>query len=215
MWSFAVQACLNLFLLRMETRTDEQLVAAYLSGDKHSFETLLLRYIPILYRFLYRFTNSIAEAEDVTQDVFVKVWKNVHTFDSAHKFKTWIFTIAKNTALDYLKKRKSITFSDIDEHDTFLEEIVDAEPLPDAVVESVLFSEKLHTAIDTLSPKLRVAFLLHYEEGFAFREIAEILGDSLDTVKSRARRAAITLREKLLEKMEEEHQNFAEHRSHT
>lgn len=187
----------------METRTDEQLVAAYLSGDRHSFEELVVRYVPILYRFLYRFTSSTAEAEDVAQDVFVKVWKNVHSYNSAHLFKTWIFTIAKNTALDYLKKRKPVTFSDVEEHDTFLEDLADVEPLPDAVVEHVLFSERLHDAIGTLSPKLRIAFLLHYEDELSFREIAEMLGESLDTVKSRARRAAHALREKMLDKQGE------------
>jgi len=85
---------------------DSQLVQKYLSGDEESLKLLIRNYLKPVFSFVYHFVNNPAEAEDIAQDVFVKMWKNLKKFDQQKKFKTWLFAIAKNTALDYLKKKK-------------------------------------------------------------------------------------------------------------
>lgn len=94
----------------MQTYTDEQLIKNYLKGDDNSLEILIRRYLKPIYFFVYGYTKDEQKAEDIAQEVFVKIWKNLKKFDKNKNFKTWIFTIAKNTALDYLKKKKSCRF---------------------------------------------------------------------------------------------------------
>ncbi|MFA6919366.1 MAG: sigma-70 family RNA polymerase sigma factor, partial [Patescibacteria group bacterium] len=95
----------------MSEYLDEQLVQQYLSGDEKSLEVLIQKYLKPIYNFVYRYVGDMANAEDLTQEVFVKVWKNIKKFDRKKSFKTWIFCIAKNTAFDYLRKKKSIPLS--------------------------------------------------------------------------------------------------------
>src|SRR3989338_11180650 len=92
------------------SRTDEQLVADYLRGDEKSLETLFRRWLKPIYSFSYRYTNANKDAEDIAQDVFVKTWKNLKKFDRNRKFKTWIFQIAKITALICKEKRNPFRF---------------------------------------------------------------------------------------------------------
>jgi len=86
-------------------RLDSQLIADYLKGDEKSLEILFGRYLKPIYSFVYRFVGEGQEVEDVVQDIFLKVWRNLKKFDRSRSFKTWIFSIAKNTAIDYLKKK--------------------------------------------------------------------------------------------------------------
>ena len=93
--------------------SDKQLIINYLKGDEKSLELLIQSYLKPIYSFVYRCTGNTQDAEDVTQEVFVKVWRNLKKFDQRKSFKTWIFAIAKNTAFDHLKKRKGDTIFSI------------------------------------------------------------------------------------------------------
>jgi len=182
----------------MAERSDEQLVSDYLDGDAVAFDFLVARYVPVLYRFLFRFVSTSADAQDATQETLVKIWKNIRRYDLKRPFKTWVFTVAKNTAIDLAKKKRPTALADFEDDDRSLADTIEDEtPLPDRVVENVLLAERLDAAIAGLPPKSKVAFLLHYDEGLTFREIAEITGEALDTVKSRAFRAAKQLRARL------------------
>ena len=90
--------------------TDEKLIEGSSEGDNAAFEKLLKRYLKSVYNFIYRLASDREVAEDLTQETFVKVWKNLRRFDQTKSFKVWIFTIAKNTAYDFLKKKKTIPF---------------------------------------------------------------------------------------------------------
>src|SRR5580698_6338138 len=94
---------------------DAALVAAFMKGDGDSFAALVDRYMPMVYKFTYRYVGNADMANDIVQDVFIKVWKNIHKFDQKKNFKTWLLTIAKNTALDAVKKKKAVLFSRIEE----------------------------------------------------------------------------------------------------
>ena len=94
--------------------TDEEIILLYKNGDPEAFKELINRYTSPLYNFTARLTNR-NDASDIVQEIFIKVWKNIEHFDpSKASFKTWIFTIAKNTTTDFLRKKKSLLFSDIE-----------------------------------------------------------------------------------------------------
>jgi len=186
----------------MKTYTDEQLVANYLKCDEKSLEVLIHRYLKPIYSFVYRYIGS-EEAEDITQEVFLKMWRNLKKFNRNKKFKTWIFTIAKNTCFDWQKKKRAVPFSEL-EHKmgdkSFAENIPDTHLLPNELLEKIDIANFLKTALEKLSPKYLIVLLLRYNDHFTFREIAETLGESIDTIKTRHGRGIAILRKILKEK---------------
>ena len=177
--------------------SDSQLIADYLKGDEKSLEILIWRYLKSIYRFAFRYVNNEQEAEDITQEVFVKVWRNIKKFDKQKDFKPWIFSIAKNTAVDFFKKKKAIPFSEFENkrgENILAETIGDSSPLPVELLERKDAIGTLAKAINKLVPKYRKTLLLRHNDDLTFREIAESLGESLNTVKSRHHRALIMLK---------------------
>ena len=136
------------------------------------------------------------------QEVFVKVWKNLKKFDTNKNFKSWIFTIAKNTALDWLKKKNAVPFSLLQEYnndENFEETIADLNQLPEAKrIFQESLSRDLALAVGKLQPKYGQVINLYYKKGLNFREISNALNESINTVKSRYRRGVISLRNLLL-----------------
>lgn len=162
----------------MREITDQQLIVDYLKGDEKSLEVLIHRYLKPIYSFVYRYLNNKQEAEDITQDVFVKVWRNLKRFNRNKSFKTWIFSIAKNTSIDFLKKKKTIPFSEFENEDgenTIMETLTDSSPLPSELLERSDLKEMLTKAMEKLSPKYRMVLFLRHNDHFTFREIAESL----------------------------------------
>ncbi len=185
----------------MSKESDEQLIFNYLKGDEKSLEILIQRYLKPVYTFIYRHINNVHEAEDITQEVFVRMWRNIKKFDQQKSFKTWIFSIAKNAAIDFLRKKKIIPFSEFENEDdgnALVETLVDSSPLPNEILEKKNVEEMLTNAIEKLSPKYRMVIFLRYNDHFTFREIADSLGESLNTVKSRHRRALAWLKKLLI-----------------
>jgi RNA polymerase sigma-70 factor (ECF subfamily) len=105
----------------MENLGDLKLIKQYLAGDEKSLDVLVKRYLKIIYGYSYRNVGNSADAEDITQETFLKVWKNIKKFDQSKSFKSWIFTIAKNTSIDYLRKKKSVPFSRFETTRSFVE----------------------------------------------------------------------------------------------
>jgi len=186
----------------MTELNDEELISGYLAGDKKSLEILIGRYLKPIYNFVYYYIGDVPSAEDVTQDVFVRVWRKIKKFDEHKNFKTWIFSIAKNAALDFLKKKKAVPFSELENEEgesTITETVADPAPLPDELFARVDLSKLISGALAELSPIDRSVLLLHHYNQFTFEEAAETLGEPLNTVKSRYRRALIKLRKILTE----------------
>jgi RNA polymerase sigma-70 factor (ECF subfamily) len=184
----------------METISDVKLIEEYLKGDEKSLEILIARYLKPIYSFVYKYIGDNAKAEDITQEVFIKVWKNIKKFDRKKSFKTWIFTIAKNTAIDWQRKKKSIPLSKFEDEkgrNSITEKLEDLSLLPDELFERKNIAEILKLTMKRLAPDQRTILLLRYDEHLKFREIAEILNEPLQTVKSRHRRAVINLKELL------------------
>ena len=178
-------------------KNDAQLIADYLDGDERAFDSLVHRYLQTIHTFVYRLVGSATDAQDITQEVFVRAWKHLKTYTDRYTFKTWILAIARNASIDFLRKRKQLTFSDFEAEGDELWEatIVDHEQLlPDALAERASNKLLLERYITKLSVEMREVILLHYIEDLTFREIAEIVGRSLNTVKSRHQRAIARLR---------------------
>lgn len=177
--------------------TDEQLIKKYLTGDDEALRQLIERYLKPVYNFVHRYVSSGGDAEDLTQEAFVNAWKNLKKFDQNKKFKTWIFSIAKNASLNWIKKKKPDLFSAFENEsgeNALIESIADPSPLPDELFHRAGLAEQLSAAMAKLNPDYRTVLLLRYNDHFTFREIAESLGEPLHTIKSRHRRALILLK---------------------
>jgi len=178
-------------------RTDEQIISDYLKGDKESLEILIKRYLKPIYGFIYKYLNNVHDAEDIAQETFVRTWKNLKKFDKEKSFKTWIFTIAKNISIDFLRKKSNVPFSDFEDEDgfnAFINNMPDLSPSPNKIVEQKEASDVLISAMDELSLKNRTALYLRYNNDMSFREISESLNEPIHTVKSRCRRGLSALK---------------------
>ena len=185
----------------MSSRTDSELIRAYTEGESGAFETLVSRHTDAIFGYIARLIGDREAAPDVTQETFVKAWKNLGRFRTDENFKTWIFTIARNSAYDWLRKKKHVPFSAMGGEgnpDSFAENISDTEPLPDALALQSEDGRFLEQLLTHLPHDVRDILLLHYEGGMTFDEIGKVRGESLNTIKSRHRRALIALRETAL-----------------
>lgn len=132
---------------------------------------------------------------------FLKTWKNLKKFNQQKNFKAWIFTIAKNSSLDFLRKKKMIVFSKLikeDGEDGPLETEADPAPLPSEVFDRKNLREEVAEAIKKLSFPYRLVLNLYFNNELTLQEIADYLGEPLNTVKSRHRRAIQGLRNLLI-----------------
>jgi RNA polymerase sigma-70 factor (ECF subfamily) len=181
-------------------KTDSELIAAHLDGEREALEMLVNRYLKMVYGFAYRMTGSAADADDVTQESFFKAWKNIHKFDREKSFKTWLMSIVKNTAIDLLRKKRSIVFSELDtarddgEQKTFEETIADTELLPEELLSRKEIAKEVQDALNKLPLNSKVVVLMHLAEDMTFEEIADALSEPMNTVKSRYRRALASLK---------------------
>ena len=189
---------------------DSQLIAEYRNGKKEAFDTLVKRHFNHVYAFVSRLTNAEEDSADITQDVFVKVWKNLGHYRLNEPFKPWLLQIARNSAIDWLRKRKNIAFSafDSDSGDNVLSDtLADEEELPDEIAARAEDAQTLSTTLAHLSLPERDVLLLYYEQELTFDEISKLLKEPLHTVKSRARRALIKLKGMLLHQTTDDKRN--------
>jgi len=180
---------------------EPQLIAGYLKGDEKCLEILIQKYLKPIYVFSYRYVGNQRDAEDITQSVFIRVWKNLKKFDQQKSFKTWIFTIAKNACIDFLRKKKIKLFSEFEDEkgeNKIIENIPDSEILPNEIFEKFDAAQEINLMVEKLPPNYSIILSLYYNDNFTLQEVSEILGESVNTVKSRHRRALIKLRELFL-----------------
>ena len=163
---------------------DHFLIKKYLNGDQGSLKMLIDKHTSSIYNFTSRFVR-VDQSKDITQEIFIKVWKNLKKFDTNKaQFKTWLFTIARNTITDYLRKKKTIPFSMIGE-DGFMEETVEDEAdLPDEIFQKLQDKEMLLKVLEEIPALYKEVLILHYQEDMTFKEIGEVLNKPLNTVKN-------------------------------
>jgi len=181
-------------------QTDEQLVALCKKGDELAFQDLMNRYVGQVFNFLRQYTRGSEDTEDIAQDTFFKAWRHIKKFETGRQFRPWLFTIARNTALDFIKKRKAVNFSDLDDAETeisFADTLADPEPLPPEIFENAELANILSANLKLLHPDHVAVLTLHYREDMTFDEIAIVMNRPMNTVKSWHRRAVERLRDLL------------------
>lgn len=181
---------------------DDISLQALKKGDRAEFARLLETYSGVVYRLAIRMLSNPQDAEDILQETFIKVYQHIGNFDGRSSLSTWLYRIATNEALMFLRKRKLITFS-IDEPLENSEaeqeplQIVDWCCLPEEELMSTEANSYLDKAIQQLPHSLRVVFLLRDIEGLSTLETGEVLNLSETAVKTRLSRARLRLRELL------------------
>jgi len=174
---------------------DFSLVSRCLSGDETAWEELVRLHTRRVYGLCYRFTGSDAEAQDLTQEVFVRIFRTLNTFRAAEgSFATWMSRVARNLLIDHYRRTRQDRVTDsLEEQLPVLEEGVAGSPRPDAALAGREASEILQGALQKLSPELREAVILRDLQEMEYREIADILQIPEGTVKSRINRGRAEL----------------------
>ncbi len=180
---------------------DNELIKKSIGGDNLAFEQLLGKYLKPIYGFLYTLIRDSTQVDDVAQETFIKAWKNLSKFDRKRSFKTWLFAIAKNSALDYLKKKKSLPFSFFEdaEGNSSLEEKTADDMLGNEILEKADLAKEIEQKLELLSEDYKTILDLRYKEDFSLSEIAEILDRPYNTVKAYHARALTKLKQVILD----------------
>ena len=192
------------FNLRRQTmETDAELVERCKAKDVQAFEALFMRYQTRIYNFIFYQVQDAETAADLTQEVFFAAWRHLSSLRANEAFSSWLYQIAKNQCRNFQKKRRLKTES-LEKSEVLATsatqnvwEIPDESKNPEKLTLSAELQTVVEQAISELKEKHRTVIILHYIEGLGVGEIAEILGISQGTVKSRLARA----REKLSEKL--------------
>lgn len=177
------------------TALDTDLVRGYLAGDRSCFRELVERYQTRIVGFLYRSIGDRERAEDLAQEVFIRVYKHLHRFDQEKKFSTWIYTIASNLAKNELRNRSRnplVLFQALTSHwdnDHRPLQFEDSSYRPDDLYRKRRLQELVRRAVEDLPEHHKIVFVLREIEGKSYEEISDITATNLGTVKSRLNRA--------------------------
>ena len=180
--------------------TDSLLVKKYQAGDISAFDKLVKRYRKQIYHLAYTITGCHEDADDISQETFIQVFKSIGKFKGRSKFSTWLWRIAINLSINHLRKESR------HDHEPLNEAILDSEDClfisrradnPSEVVEAKELVQRIKEAMDSLPVGEKVVFILRVHQGLSYKEIAETLGCPVGTVMSRLNRARRRLRDKL------------------
>lgn len=168
------------------------------AGDTGAYEYLVLQYQPQVYRLAFRMTNHPEDAADLTQEVFLKAWNNLDKFEFKSAFSTWLYRLASNLCIDFLRNNRRrqnlpLTFEDEEGEEQRIE-VLDPAPLPEERVIAAEGQARLSAAMEELEPEHRQILTLRVVNDLSYADIAEILGVKEGTVKSRLARAREKLR---------------------
>ncbi|WP_027621969.1 RNA polymerase sigma factor [Acetivibrio clariflavus] len=178
-------------VLKMSKERDSILVENTLKGDINSFEELMSLYQDKLFNFLSKMTASREDAEEITQEVFIKVYKNLYKYNSKWSFSTWIYRIAINTLRSEYRKVKNI--KNVDYYTNVPELPANFSDYPDIAYEIKEQRVEIIKLIDELKEDQKTALILRCMQDFSFKEIGDILGISPEAAKMKIQRAKQTL----------------------
>ena len=180
---------------KLRKEDDAAVVSAFLGGEERAFQELVERYQTRLLNFIYRTIGDREKAEDLVQEVFIRVYRHIHRFDRTKKFSTWVYTIASNLAKNELRNRSRnplVLFQTIkgnwDDEDRPLQ-FEDTTARPDDMYRKRHLRELVEETVAKLPEHHREVFVLRELEGKSYEEIADITDCNLGTVKSRLNRA--------------------------
>ena len=189
------------------SQSDASLIARCQRADVAAFNEIVARYKGKIYNYLYRMTGNAEDAEDLAQEVFVRMYTNIGAFRAESSLSTWLFRIAGNLCVDAFrrgKKERDVVAGSLDvghgsedESATATREVADWSREPGALLAQKELGAQIQTALEKLPPRLRSAVVLYDVEGLPYDEIARIEHIPLGTVKSRIFNARVALRQHL------------------
>jgi RNA polymerase sigma-70 factor (ECF subfamily) len=189
----------------MRDETDEALIRRALHGETTAFDELLRRYQQPVYAYIYHLVPNKSDADDVFQEVFLKVMENLGSYQHQEKFKSWVLTIANHTVIDRVRHDKLVEQVPLDApvrahadgRATVGDTIAHHATPPDEMYATQEFRTHLARAVESMPLEQRQVFLLREEGGLSFKEIAETLGCPLNTALGRMHYALTYLRKTL------------------
>jgi RNA polymerase sigma-70 factor, ECF subfamily len=183
----------------LQNDTDSELLRRCQKGDEAAWRDLVSRHTRRVFNVAYRFVGRVDEAEDLTQEIFVKVYQGLDRFRPEQgRFETWLGTVARNHAIDHYRRRREERLRHVDEAAEGLENVSSKEEGPLASLERQERVEAVHRGLKALPVDLRHPILLCDLQGLAYEEAAQILSIPLGTVKSRINRGRIELAKRLM-----------------
>lgn len=178
-------------------KTDDDLLAGYLDGKVEDLESLITRYRRPLYGFILRMVSSRHDADEIFQDVWMRVIQKCGTYKPG-RFKGWVFRIAHNLIVDQGRSRKIILSIDerihADDESTLQDIVPDGRPGPAATVHGRDLAQRIEQALDMISPEQKEVFLMRMEAGMPFKEIAKAQAISINTALARMHYAVSSMR---------------------
>ena len=181
-------------------RTDAELMEAFTNGETEALGGIISRYKTPLFNYLLRITGNMAAAEDLFQDVFVKIVRSPKAYGERFKFSAWLFTVAHHAAMDHFRRnsaQKTVSLDGDAETPGAAERLASGEPEPDQAVQSQELKRRVEKAVALLSTEQREVFYLRHYSGLSFKEIAALLKIPIGTALARVSRAAAVLRREL------------------
>ena len=173
---------------------DNELIAEFKSGNKRAFNALVNKYRERVYNIIYRMLRNEDEALDLSQDVFVKVYKSLDKFRGESAFYTWLYRIAVNLSINYVKRNKHRKFEDVQ---TYAFKLKTKHENPQQEYEKIELKRAIEKAMHNLPNKQRAIFIMRYYENLSHKEIAEITGKSIGSVKANYHHALQKLKSEL------------------
>lgn len=186
----------------MALMDEEILIRKASKGDSSAFETLVVTYEKGVYNLAFRLVGDREDAMDITQDVFLKAFQALPRFRGDSRFSTWIYRVCVNASLDHLRKKQKQPSRSLDEplalkESSVTREVADENENVEDSVEVKFLSSDVMATLKELDPAHRAIILLSDVQGYSYQEIADILGLSMGTVKSRLHRARNMVRKLL------------------
>lgn len=178
--------------VKVNVYTDLELIKLCLDGDNSYFAELVTRYKNLVYSIILRMINDSEEANDLAQEVFVKVYKNLDKYYPEFKFSTWIIRITTNHVIDYRRKKvkDTIPISDVEY------ELSSDESPEDAYITKE-DNEKLNEVLNKLPDMYKIPIVLYHQQGLSYQEISDIINEPLSKVKNRIFRGRRMLKDML------------------
>lgn len=183
--------------------SDSELITQAKSGNDSAFEELIFRYDRSVLAIAFKFVHNSDDAKDIYQEVFIRVYKGLKNFEMKSEFSTWLYRIATNVCLSNKSRSKKQLYVSIDEQNESEDdesvnvELADNEMDPAELMANLDLSDIIQDAVDSLSSKQRMTFILKHYEGYKIREISDMLNCKEGTVKKYLFDAIRNLRKKL------------------
>lgn len=195
---------------------DKQFISKAKQGDMAAFEELILQHEKMVYNVALRMMNHSEDAKDISQEVFIKAYRNISNFDERSTFSTWIYRITTNTCIDEMRKRKGKQTFSLDnefegEKSNWKREVADDADTPEKSILKKEEKNEILMAMEGVSEEYKMVFILRDIQGLSYEEISDILDLTLGTVKSRISRARKNIKEEIY-KIREQNGKYLRHR---